>query len=163
LAWGEAALIVALYLVPAGWVPLAMLVGVGLAMLLLRFAHEVRTPLLMLFNAASLALAAAVAAAVAEAVDPPHRAPIAPPVAVAPPHRSSIAPRVVGALVLAAVAYSVVCIGLLAATVRTGSGTNRLALALRTASGKVYMVVGNITVGVIIVVMVGTDLWWLLA
>src|SRR5262245_30479208 len=30
LAWGEAALVVALYLVPAGWVPLAMLVGVGL-------------------------------------------------------------------------------------------------------------------------------------
>ena len=149
LAWGEAALIVALYLVPAGWVPLAMLVGVVLAMLLLRFAHEVRTPLLILFNAASLALAAAVAAAVAEVVDPPHRARVAPPV--------------VAALVLAAVAYSIVCIVLLAATVRTGSGTSRLALAFRTAAGKVYMVVGNITVGVIIVVMIGADRRWLFA
>jgi diguanylate cyclase (GGDEF)-like protein len=148
LAWGEAALIVALFLVPAGWVPLAMLVGAGLAMLVLQFARESRTPLSMLFNASSLTVAGTAASAVAELIYPPHLA--------------VFGLRVGAALVAGAVAYSVVGIALLALSLG-GSGTGVLRLAFHTASGKIYMVVGNITVGVIVVVMVDADLRWLLA
>ena len=149
LGWGEAALIVGLYLVPAGWVPLAMLVGVGIAMLVLQLANEARTRMVMLFNAASLTVAAAAAAAVAEVIDPPHLA--------------GFGLRIAAALIIAAVAYSVVGLVLVVASVSAESGTKLTTLAARTVSGKIYMIVGNITVGVIIVVMVGADLRWLLA
>jgi diguanylate cyclase len=149
LGWGEAALIVGLYLVPAGWVPLAMLVGVGIAMLVLQLANEARTPIVMLFNAASLTVAGAAAAAVAEVIDPPHLA--------------GFGLRIAAALIIAAVAYSVVGLVLVVASVSADSGTKLTTLAARTVSGKIYMIVGNITVGVIIVVMVGADLRWLLA
>ena len=149
LGWGEAALIVGLYLVPAGWVPLAMLIGVGIAMLVLQLANEARTPIVMLFNAASLTVAGAAAAAVAEVIDPPHLA--------------GFGLRIAAALIIAAVAYSVVSLVLVVAKVSADSGTKLSTLAVRTVSGKIYMIVGNITVGVIIVVMVGADLRWLLA
>jgi diguanylate cyclase (GGDEF)-like protein len=149
LGWGEAALIVGLYLVPAGWVPLVMLVGVGVAMLVLQLANEARTPLVMVFNAASLTVAGATAAAVAEVIDPPHLA--------------GFGLRVAAALIIAAVAYSVVGLVLLVASVSADSGTKLSTVAAQTLSGKIYMIVGNITVGLIIVVMVGADLRWLLA
>lgn len=149
LGWGEAALIVGLYLVPAGWVPLAMLVGVGIAMLILQLANEARTPMVMLFNAASLTVAGGAAAAVAEVIDPPHRA--------------GFGLRIAAALIIAAVVYSAVGLVLVIAAVSADSGTKLTTLAARAVSGKIYMIVGNITLGVIIVVMVGTDLRWLLA
>jgi diguanylate cyclase (GGDEF)-like protein len=149
LAWGEAALIVVLFLVPAGWVPLAMLVGAGIAMLVLQSFDESRTPMAMLFNAASLTVAGTAATVVAQLVRPPHLV--------------AFGPRVATALVLAAVVYSLVGMVLLAGSLGVTSGTDLLRLVGSTLAGKIYMIVGNVTVGLIVIVMLDADPRWLLA
>jgi diguanylate cyclase (GGDEF)-like protein len=149
LAWGEAALIVVLFLVPAGWVPLAMLVGAAIAMLVLQTFDESRTPMRMLFNAASLTVAGTVATVVAQLIHPPRQA--------------AFGPRVATALVLAAVVYSLITMVLLAGSLGVTSGTGLLRLVGSTLSGKIYMIVGNVTLGLIVIVMVDADVWWLLA
>ncbi|HEY2670504.1 MAG TPA: bifunctional diguanylate cyclase/phosphodiesterase [Rugosimonospora sp.] len=148
LGWGEAALIVALYLIPVGWVPLAIFVGVGLAMVVLQFTQESRTAIRMLFNAASLALAASAAATVAQLIAPPHRAHLSLPVAVG--------------LILGAPIETAVSIMLISASVHSRTGTSYSALVTRAMQGKLYMLVGNVTLGLLIVVLVGDNLDWLL-
>ncbi|GIH12046.1 putative bifunctional diguanylate cyclase/phosphodiesterase [Rugosimonospora africana] len=148
LGWGEAALIVALYLIPVGWVPLAIFVGVGLAMVVLQFTQEPRTALRMLFNAASLALAAAAAATVAQVIAPPHLAHLSLPVAIG--------------LIVGAPIETLVSILLISASVHSREGTSYSALVTRAFHGKLYMLVGNVTLGLLIVVLVSDDLDWLL-
>jgi diguanylate cyclase (GGDEF)-like protein len=148
LGWGEAALIVALYLIPVGWVPLAIFVGVGLAMVVLHFTQESRTAIRILFNAASLTLAASAAATVAQLVAPPHRAHLSLPVA--------------GGLILGAPIETAVSIVLISASVHSRTGTSYSALVTRAMQGKLYMLVGNVTLGLLVVVLVGDNLDWLL-
>ncbi|MER6592921.1 GGDEF-domain containing protein, partial [Micromonospora purpureochromogenes] len=57
ITWGEAALIVCLYLVPAGWLPAAALLGTGLAWTGMSLAVDRRPPLEVLRIAASLTAA----------------------------------------------------------------------------------------------------------
>ncbi len=148
LGWGEAALIVALYLIPVGWVPLAIFVGVGLAMVVLQFTQEPRTALRMLFNAASLSLAASASATVAQLIAPPHLAHLSLPVAVG--------------LIVGAPIETLVSIVLVAAAVHSREGTSYSALVTRAFHGKLYMLVGNVTLGLLIVVLVRDSLDWLL-
>ena len=54
VAWGEAALIVGLYLVPAGWLPAATLLGAGLALDAAVLLNDRRPPLEIVRIAASL-------------------------------------------------------------------------------------------------------------
>ena len=70
VAWGEAALIIGLYLVPAGWLPAAVFAGAGLAVLLISIFSDRRTATEIIHVAASLTLATALAAVVTTAVAP---------------------------------------------------------------------------------------------
>jgi diguanylate cyclase (GGDEF)-like protein len=148
LGWGEAALIVALYLIPVGWVPLAIFVGVGLAMVVLQFTQEPRTVLRMLFNAATLSLAASVSATVAQVIAPPHLSHLSLPVAVG--------------LIVGVPMETLVSIVLVAAAVHSREGTSYSALVSRAFHGKLYMLVGNMTLGLLIVVLVRDSPDWLL-
>ena len=94
LAWGEAALIVALYLLPAGWVPAALLTGflTAVGLRLLRY----RTPLPRTVpEVAAVITLGAGAGAVLSAL-------------TGPAYRSPFTPKVTIGLVLAAAAYLLV-------------------------------------------------------
>jgi diguanylate cyclase (GGDEF)-like protein len=148
LGWGEAALIIVIYVVPLGWVPATVLVGVALAQVILQIAGEVRTPLNMAYNAAILAIAASAAAAVAALV--------------LPPGRSLSNPLIAVALILAALVYTAVNLGLFAAVVSFHAGTPFGEVVKRSLGGKLFMIVGNIAVGLLVVVTSNEDPRWLL-
>ena len=147
VAWGEAALIVAIYLIPLGWVPGVVFLGGILAQVTLRFVGEARTPVAVVFNAANQAVAAAGATVVAVLVYP------------AAHNVSDL--RIGAALVLAAVTYFAINLVLFAAVVSFHTGSPLLNLARRAVSGKLFMVVGNIAVGLLIVVTAREDPRWL--
>ncbi|OLB78636.1 MAG: hypothetical protein AUI14_12605 [Actinobacteria bacterium 13_2_20CM_2_71_6] len=148
LGWGEAALIVVIYLLPFGWVPASVLVGVAVAQIILRVAGEVRTPLNMAYNAAMIAIAAAAAAGLAAVVFP----------AV---HNLGD-PRIAIALILAAVVYTTINLALFAAVVSFHTGTPFALVVKRSITGKLFMIVGNIAVGLLVVVTSNEDPRWLL-
>ncbi len=147
VAWGEAALIIAIYLIPLGWVPAVVLVGSLLAQVTLRLAGERRTPVGMTFNAANQSVAAAVATGVA--------------VLVHPGVHDAGDLHIGAALVAAAVTYFGVNLVLFAAVVSFHTGSPFLELLRRAPSGKGFMVVGNIAVGLLVVVTISEDPRWL--
>ncbi|HEU5107796.1 MAG TPA: hypothetical protein VFT95_04395, partial [Micromonosporaceae bacterium] len=83
VAWGEAALIVGLYLVPPGWLPAAVFVGTGVAVLLISVFSDRRTATDIAHVASSLTLATALGAAVTQAVHPVYGQPLSPGLALA--------------------------------------------------------------------------------
>ncbi|MFF5176009.1 putative bifunctional diguanylate cyclase/phosphodiesterase [Micromonospora sp. NPDC000089] len=148
LTWGEAALIVCLYLVPAGWLPAAALLGVGAAWTAMSLAADGRPVSEVVRIAASLTAAVALAVAVATGLGDPLLAAPTPALAVA--------------LIAGSVAY-------LLATAFLGGAT----LALRHAvaigppvftalRGKLLMFVGNVAVGLVVVALMEIDPRWLL-
>ncbi|TMM38535.1 MAG: bifunctional diguanylate cyclase/phosphodiesterase [Actinobacteria bacterium] len=148
LGWGEAALVVVVFVVPLGWVPASVLVGVAISQVIFRIAGEVRTPLNMAYNAANFTLAAAAAAGVAGLV--------------LPATRSLSNPRIAVGLILAAVVYTVVNLVLFAALVNFHVGTRFSEVIKRSLAGKVFLIVGNIAVGLLVVVTGNVDPRWLL-
>src|SRR3989440_548475 len=118
------------------------------AQVILRFAGEVRTPANMAYNAANHAVAAAVAAVLAGLVFPAT-------------HTLSN-PRIAAALILAALLYTAVNLVLFAAVVSLHTGTAFGELVKRSLSGKLFMIVGNIAVGLLVVVTSNEDPRWLL-
>src|SRR5436305_10438255 len=130
LGWGEAALVVVIYLIPFGWVPAAVFVGVLVAQLVLRFFGESRTPVALVYNAAILALAAAVAAAVAALVNPGL-------------HDLGDL-RIASALIPAAIAYTTVNLMLFALVMSVRTGAPFGELLRRTVSGKLPVIGSNI-------------------
>ena len=150
IAWGEAAVIVVLYAVPAAWVPAVVGTGVLLRELL-RAGFGPRQPAAFLFRAAALlALAAAAAAGVAGMV--------------APVYRADLTPGVALALTSGAMAYTVVGAALLAATL-TAHGNSSFWTALSSVvRSKLLMVVGNVLVGLLVVLLIdlGQPLWLLI-
>jgi diguanylate cyclase len=147
LGWGEAALVVVIYLIPFGWVPAAVFVGVLVAQLVLRFFGESRTPVALVYNAAILALAAAVAAAVAALVNPGL-------------HDLGDL-RIASALIPAAIAYTTVNLMLFALVMSVRTGAPFGELLRRTVSGKLPVIGSNIAVGLLIVVTSKQNPWWL--
>ncbi|HEX6498034.1 MAG TPA: bifunctional diguanylate cyclase/phosphodiesterase [Micromonosporaceae bacterium] len=151
VAWGESALIVVLYLVPAGWAPGVVGLGVAAAMALRGVPATNGVPSsrlsVMTRNGATLALATAAAAGVAYLIHPPYRAGFSPTLAVS--------------LTGAAAVYSGVGAALVArfATLRTGEPY--LALVVHALRSKLLMIVGNVAVGLVIIAIVGVDLRWL--
>ena len=148
LGWGEAALIIILVLVPPSWVPALVLVGVALSQVILRLVGEIRTPLQMAYNSANLTLAATVGTAVAS---PAHTA-----------VRTLASPTVAFGLILAAVAYVTVNLLLFAAAMSLQSGIPFATVIKRSLGGRVFMIVGNIAVGLLVVVTGKDDPRWLL-
>ncbi|MEH0843430.1 EAL domain-containing protein [Micromonospora sp. CPCC 205711] len=148
ITWGEAALIVCLYLVPAGWLPAGALLGGGAAWAAMSMAGDRRPLLEVLRIAASLTAATALAVAVATALGEPLLAAPTPDLALA--------------LIAGSVSY-------LAATAWLGGAT----LALRhgvaigppvftALRGKLLMFVGNVVVGLVVVALLEIDARWLL-
>jgi diguanylate cyclase (GGDEF)-like protein len=147
LGWGEAALIVTIYLIPFGWVPGAVLVGVLAAQLVLRVFGEVRSPVAVAYNAAILSLAAAAASGVAALVNPGL-------------HDLGDL-RIAEALIPAAITYTGVNLLLFALVMSLRTGAPFADLVRRTISGKLPVIGSNIAVGLLIVVTSEQNPWWL--
>jgi diguanylate cyclase (GGDEF)-like protein len=149
-AWGEASLIIVAYLVPAGWVPLVIGVGfaVGHGLFLLR--TNTRWTVSKTVNIATLAICGAAGAAAVHAIRTGNR--------------DEITPRLIVALILGGVVYFLVssvivntnsqALGILSTPLRSA--------ITRTAVDKLPMVAGNVSVGILVVVLLARDRMWLL-
>lgn len=146
--WGEAALIVGLYLVPSGWLPAAAAIGVGMAWTLLSIFSEPRTLPEIVRVTASLTTAVAVATVVTRAVSDPYAQPLTPLLAVA--------------LVLGGLTYLLATAALAAVTLTLRHGRPFGGTLLHALRHKVLMFVGNVLVGLLTVTMLGHDPRWLL-
>lgn len=144
---GEAALILSLFLVPAGWVPFVFAVGLTLNWSLVRLLGPANEPRRYPQRVASLTLAAAAGALVT--------------IAAADPYQTGLTPLTGFAALLGAVAYLVVtttAAGVLAAPAARMPPATLVGQTLRR---KVPMFAGNVTIGLSTVAVAGAD-WRLL-
>ncbi len=146
LGWGEAALIIALYLIPSGWVPLAVCLGVGLARGLDRVFGPRTTWRVDAVNVAMLTVTAAVSATVACLIREPAGAPVTTRTAVA--------------LVAGALTYYLVGALLVGIRVAARAGVGYGAAVRGVLAGKLLMLIGNVTVGMIAVAVLGAHMTW---
>lgn len=148
LIWGEAALIVGLYLVPAGWVPLAVAAGHLVAAGVQRVRTRTPPPRSVPEVTAGLVLAAAAGALLS--------------VAVADPYQAALSPSVTAGLVLGGVGYllvSTVTVPVMSVLQQRMSVRALLQRALRY---KLPMSVVSIAVGLTAVALARADGRWLL-
>jgi len=147
VTWGEAALIIGLYAAPSGWLPAATFAGTFAAWLLLSVFAKLRTPLEVVFIAASQTVAVAAAVTVACLLSDPIGAPLEPPLALA--------------LILGALTYLLVGALLAVLFLRLVHGVPVFATMLRALNDKLLMFIGNVVVGLAVVAMVNADPRWL--
>ncbi|WP_241562910.1 putative bifunctional diguanylate cyclase/phosphodiesterase [Micromonospora costi] len=148
ITWGEAALIICLHLVPAGWLPSATLLGAGLAWSTLSACGD-RRPLLEIVRiAASLAAASALAVAVTTALGRPLLA--------------DLTPGLAAAVVAGSVTYLLATAWLSGVTLGVRSGVPIGPPVLAALRGKLLMFVGNVAVGLVVVTLMEIDPRWLL-
>ncbi|WBB77404.1 bifunctional diguanylate cyclase/phosphodiesterase [Micromonospora sp. WMMD882] len=148
ITWGEAALIVSLYLAPGGWLPAAALLGTGLTWGLMSLAGDRRTAVELVRIAASATVATAAAVAVTTSLGQPFLA--------------RPTPSLTLAMLAGAATYLLVSAGLggLSLTARHGGAvTPPLLAALR---GKLLMFVGNVAIGLLVIALIRIDPRWLL-
>ncbi|MEU5904441.1 bifunctional diguanylate cyclase/phosphodiesterase [Micromonospora sp. NPDC047527] len=148
ISWGEAALIVCLYLAPAGWLPAATLLGAGLAWTALSLYSDHRPPLEIVRIAASLAAASALAVSVTTALGQPLLAPPTPMLALA--------------VIAGSVTYLLVTAWLGGVTLGLRHGLPIGPPLLAALRGKLLMFVGNVAVGLVVVALLELDARWLL-
>jgi diguanylate cyclase len=149
VAWGEAALIIALYLVPAGWLPLAFAVGTAVAAGVRAALDRQRLRAVTPESFAIVTIAASAGAAACLAVADPYGGPITVPVIVG--------------LLLAAVTYLLVTITLASTLTSLRERVDLSQLLQRAARHKLMLFVGNVAVGVVVVVIADADWRYLLA
>ncbi len=147
--WGEAALVVGLHLVPAGWLPATTLVGAGLAWALLSLAADRQPPLETVRIAASLSAGTALAVAVTTTLGAPLLAAPTPELALA--------------LAAGAVTYLLATAWLGGVAVALRHGVPMGPPLLAALRGKLLMFVGNVAVGLAAVALLELDARWLLA
>ncbi|MFI6779824.1 putative bifunctional diguanylate cyclase/phosphodiesterase [Micromonospora sp. NPDC050276] len=148
ITWGEAALIVCLYLTPAGWLPSATLLGTGLAWTMLSLHNDRRPALEILRIAASLAAASALAVSVTTALGRPLLSPPTPMLALA--------------VIAGSVTYLLVTAWLGGVTLGLRHGLPIGPPLLAALRGKLLMFVGNVAVGLVVVALLELDPRWLL-
>jgi len=148
ITWGEAALIVCLYLAPAGWLPSATLLGAGLAWTAHSLYGDRRPPLEIVRIAASLAAASALAVSVTTALGEPLLAPPTPTLALA--------------VIAGSVTYLLVTAWLGGVTLGLRHGLPIVPPLLAALRGKLLMFVGNVAVGLVVVTLLELDPRWLL-
>jgi diguanylate cyclase (GGDEF)-like protein len=148
LAWGESAVVILCVLVPAAWIPPVVLAGVGVARVIQAVRRpEHRRPAAAVWGTAMLTLAAGAAALAANVLTVTYRHPLT--------------PRVALALVLAAAAYAATGLVMVSWRVTRLHG-DRFALVFRRAlAGKLPMLVGNVAVGLLVMVLYGVSARWL--
>lgn len=149
-AWGEASLIIVAYLVPAGWVPLVIAVGFAAGHGLFVLRTNTQWTLSRTVNIATLAICGAAGAATVHAIRTDNR--------------DHITPGLIVALILGGVVYFLVsslivnansqALGILPTSLRSAIS--------RTIVDKLPMVAGNVTVGILVVVLLARDRMWLL-
>jgi diguanylate cyclase len=146
VGWGEAALIVGLYLVPPGWLPIVFAIGAVLSMALRWLASRrlLQDPASVV---ATLTMAAAAGAAVSGAVGSPYANPLS--------------PAVVAGLVLASVAYLLVTVSVTSVLVSLRDQVSLSHLLRRALQRKLPMFAGNVACGLIVVALADLD-WRLL-
>jgi predicted signal transduction protein with EAL and GGDEF domain len=149
LGWGEASLVVLLYLLPAGWVPLAIFLGVLVAMGVLQLLGDWRPFWLIAYNATALTVAGGFAALLCSLVGEAYQ--------------SRLTLRVTIALIASALLYAAIAVVFIAAVASERGGARFTDVAARTVTGKLFMTIGNVTVGLIIVAMLGVGMLWLIA
>ncbi|WP_397538992.1 putative bifunctional diguanylate cyclase/phosphodiesterase [Salinispora mooreana] len=147
LTWGEAALVICFHQVPAGWIPAATLLGVGLAWSGMSLLGTRRPPLEIARIASSLTVATAAAGLVTTLLGRPLLAAPTPPLALA--------------MVAGAVTYLLVSVGLGAVTVNLQHGVPVRAVLEEALRGKLMMFVGNVVVGLVVVALIEVDPRWL--
>ncbi|WP_433393984.1 putative bifunctional diguanylate cyclase/phosphodiesterase [Micromonospora sp. KLBMP9576] len=148
ITWGEAALIICLYLTPTGWIPSAALFGTALAWSAMSLFGDQKPLLEVVRITASLTAATALAAAVTTALGEPLLATPTPALALA--------------VLVGAATYLLATAWLGSATLALRHGipvTSPLLAALR---GKLLMFVGNVAVGLLVVALLELDARWLL-
>ncbi|MGQ5260275.1 putative bifunctional diguanylate cyclase/phosphodiesterase [Micromonospora sp. ZYX-F-536] len=148
ITWGEAALIICLYLAPAGWLPAATLLGAGLAWTVLSLHNDRRPVLEIVRIAASLASASALAVSVTSALGQPLLA--------AP------TPMLAMAVIAGSVTYLLVTAWLGGVTLGLRHGVPIGPPLLAALRGKLLMFVGNLAVGLVVVTLLELDPRWLL-
>lgn len=148
LAWGEASLIIALFLVPAGWVPLVVATGTLLSAGMRRLHDRAPPPRSSIEVASGLTVAAGVAALVAELI--------------ADPYQAALDPAVTAALVAGAFTYLLVSTLVVPVlSVLRGGSSVRLVLQ-RSLRYKLPMAVGSSAIGLTAVALAHSDPRWLL-
>ncbi|MGW3608460.1 putative bifunctional diguanylate cyclase/phosphodiesterase [Micromonospora sp. NPDC005163] len=148
ITWGEAALIVCLYLAPAGWLPAATLLGAGLAWTAHSLHNDRRPALEIVRIAASLAAASALAVSVATALGHPLLAAPTPMLALA--------------VIAGSVTYLLVTAWLGGVTLGLRHGLPIGPPLLAALRGKLLMFVGNVAVGLVVIALLELDPRWLL-
>ncbi|MFG2099031.1 putative bifunctional diguanylate cyclase/phosphodiesterase [Micromonospora echinaurantiaca] len=148
ITWGEAALIICLYLVPAGWLPAATLLGAGLAWSAISLFGERRSALEVVRIAVSLTAATALAVSVTTALGQPLLAAPTPALALA--------------VVAGSVTYLFASAWLGGVTLALRHGVPIGPPLLAALRGKLLMFVGNVAVGLTVVTLLELDAHWLL-
>ncbi|MDO3701124.1 bifunctional diguanylate cyclase/phosphodiesterase [Micromonospora sp. C28SCA-DRY-2] len=148
ITWGEAALIICLYLVPAGWLPAATLLGAGLAWSVISLFGERRSALEVVRIAVSLSAATALAVSVTTALGQPLLATPTPALALA--------------VVAGSVTYLLASAWLGGVTLALRHGVPIGPPLLAALRGKLLMFVGNVAVGLTVVTLLELDAHWLL-
>jgi predicted signal transduction protein with EAL and GGDEF domain len=147
MAWGEAAIVVACALIPATLVPAAVLIGVASSHLALSLTGQRRKAVDLIFGIAALTVAGGAATVAVTAINPSYDV--------------RLEARVVVALCVGALVYSMVAALLVAMRVVAEHGGRVLRTFVDMVSSKLLMVVGNIAVGLFIVWSLYTDVWFL--
>ncbi|WP_176731992.1 putative bifunctional diguanylate cyclase/phosphodiesterase [Micromonospora rhizosphaerae] len=148
ITWGEAALIICLYLVPAGWLPAAALLGTGIAWTAMSLLADRRPVVELVRIATSLTAATALAVAVAGALGQPLLAAPTPALALA--------------LSAGSVTYLLATAWLGGASLALRHGVPIGPPLLAALRGKLLMFVGNVAVGLVVVALLEIDARWLL-
>lgn len=142
VAWGEAALIVGLSLVPAGWLPLVFAAGAGVSIGLRKLARQPALP-----DSASVAATLTVAAAAGAVLS----------AAVASPYERALSPMVILGLLLGSIAYLLVTVSLTSVMVGLRDQVSVRYLLRRALQRKLVMFGGNVAVGLAVVALAGLD------
>ncbi|MFF3236094.1 putative bifunctional diguanylate cyclase/phosphodiesterase [Micromonospora sp. NPDC002931] len=148
ITWGEAALIICLYLVPAGWLPSATLLGAGFAWSAMSLLGDRRPVLEVVRITASLTAATALAVSVTTALGRPLLATPTPGIALA--------------VAAGSVTYLLANAWLGGATLALRHGIPVAPPLLAALRGKLLMFVGNVAVGLVVVALLELDARWLL-
>ncbi|MEH1097688.1 putative bifunctional diguanylate cyclase/phosphodiesterase [Micromonospora sp. CPCC 205561] len=148
ITWGEAALIICLYLTPAGWLPSATLLGVGLAWSAMSLLGDRRPVSEVVRITASLTAATALAVSVTTALGHPLLTPPTPALALA--------------VLAGSVTYLLATAWLGGATLALRHGIAVAPPLLAALRGKLLMFVGNVAVGLVVVALLELDARWLL-
>ncbi|MBN1173842.1 MAG: bifunctional diguanylate cyclase/phosphodiesterase [Micromonosporaceae bacterium] len=148
LTWGETAFIVICVFLPAGWVPATSLVGALSAYTMLGLLDQRRTAMEILHATATVTVASTAGMVVARGLTATYG--------------TSVAGYTMIALIAGAVVYTLVTLYLAALQMTQGRRRPATELFTRLFASKLPMLIGNVTIGLLIVMVEGAGRRWLM-